>query len=68
MIKIGLLAFISAAIIFVIVACEYAPYPDGDPKNYEECISKSTKQFTNPDPRRAMILTEKACKEKFPEH
>jgi hypothetical protein len=57
-----------AAVLMAIAGCEYAPYPEGEPKTYEECVQKSTKNFTNPDPRRAMILTEKACREKFPQH
>lgn len=53
------------ALLLMAVGCEYAPYPEGEPQSYEDCIKKSTKNFENPDPARAMILTEKACKEKF---
>jgi hypothetical protein len=56
----------TAMILLLVAGCQYAPYPEGEPQSYEECVRKSTKDFTNPDPRRAMILTEKACKEKFP--
>ncbi|MBI3793200.1 MAG: hypothetical protein HY280_00530 [Nitrospinae bacterium] len=59
--------FLAAGLLFT-AGCSYAPYPDGEPKNYVECMEKSTKNFTSSemDRERVVTLTEKACTEKFP--
>lgn len=46
--------------------CEYPPYPDGEPTNYQECVEKNTRNFTSSEPAKAIFLTEKSCREKFP--